>query len=223
MRFVTVDMAQAAAAYPEAAAERELVQQARQKRPDAWARIYDQHYPAIFRYIRARITDKETAEDLAAVVFVEAIRRIGSYRSRGRPLLAWLYGIARNQVYFHLRTTKRRGEIAPTSSDNPDSVLSRRDDPAALIESWDIHHALSRLSREQQEVLVLRYFVGLSTPETAAVLGKHERAVYSLHARAIQALRKNLDLKFPHNQGPQRVVPGSQSNSHCERNEGRRA
>ena len=178
------------------ATEFELVREARARSPRAWSEIYDLHYPTIFRYMRVRISDRDMAEDLAATVFVQAIKSIGSYRNRGRPLLAWLYGIARNQVNFYLRTSSRRAEIAPITRPLKYDAAPGGEDPAELIDRWDVRDAIASLSDDQREIIALRYFAGLTTPEAALVMGKKERAVYSLHARALQSLRRRLGEDF---------------------------
>ena len=52
-----------------------------------------------------------------------------------------------------------------------------------------VRHAISRLTEEQQQVLVLRFFEGLSTGEVAELLGKRRGAIRGLQFRALSALR----------------------------------
>jgi RNA polymerase sigma-70 factor (ECF subfamily) len=178
----------------------------------AWTQVYDQHYRPIYRYALARTSDPTAAEDLAATVFLEALKGIGSYSYRGRPLLAWLYRIARNVVSDHhkaqrrarrtiegvptrvLSLLRRRGDAGAEPPEAMGRVEAPSDgDPSASIERLDVQEALRHLPESQREVIVLRYYVGLTTPQTAAVLGKKERAVYSMQARAIEALRRRLE------------------------------
>jgi RNA polymerase sigma-70 factor (ECF subfamily) len=190
--------------------EVDLVRRARARSANAWTEIYEQNQAKLFRYVQARVGDRETAEDLTATVFLEALKGIGSYSSRGRPLLAWLYAIARNVVNYHHRSSFRRRSSPSTAevteggiqnilgagrsqgSDDPGTFSSEASDPASAAEGWDLRDAICRLSDDQREVIVLRYFVGLTTPEVAGIVGKHERAVYSLQTRAIKALRRHL-------------------------------
>ena len=177
----------------EAPLEEDLIRRARARSPEAWTQIYEVNHPKLFRYVLARVGDRQTAEDLTATVFVEALKGIDSYESRGRPLLAWLYTIARNVVNYHHRSifkrkaSQRIWDRAP-STERADETS----DPASAVEGWDLREAISRLSSDQREVIVLRYFVGMTTPEVAAVIGKQERAVYSLYTRAIKSLRRHL-------------------------------
>jgi RNA polymerase sigma-70 factor (ECF subfamily) len=192
--------------------EADLVRRAKARSHEAWTEIYERNHQKLFRYVQARVGDRETAEDLTATVFMEALKSIGTYASRGRPLLAWLYRIARNVVNYHHRSLfrKKAQAIDATahalrhfigsrfrpgySQEEAPSVSEAAElgDPASLVERWDLREAVSRLSDDQREVMILRYFVGLTTPEVANVVGKHERAVYSLQTRAIKALRRHL-------------------------------
>ena len=187
--------------------EAELVRLAKARSPQAWTQIYETNHGKLFRYLRARVGDREVAEDLTAEVFLEALKGIDAYAWRGRPLLAWLYSIARNTANYHHRSQYRRRDILGASVAALSRFLRVGDryplatqgseagasgDPASEVERWDLQRAIQHLSPNQREVILLRYYAGLTTPETASVLGKRERAVYSLQARAIKSLRRHL-------------------------------
>jgi hypothetical protein len=97
---------------PTRASDTALIASARAGQPEAWAAIFDAYHPPIYRYVRARIFEEPVAEDLAADVFLAALDGIKRYRYRGRPLLAWLYGIARNVIAEHQRQLARTGGLA---------------------------------------------------------------------------------------------------------------
>jgi RNA polymerase sigma-70 factor (ECF subfamily) len=192
--------------------EEELVGRAKGRSPEAWTEIYRSHYPPIYRYVKARVFDEATAEDLTSAVFVAALKGIDSYKYKGRPLLAWLYRIARNVVASHQRRLLdpqgeglKRGldmprrviwhlmrQARPSPSARPESIASGTGDPAMMVESLDLRDALQKLPSSQREVVILRFLVGLSAREVAEVVGKKPAAVYSLQARAILSLRDRL-------------------------------
>lgn len=129
-------------------------------------------------------------------MFVAAISGIRSYSYRGRPVLAWLYRIAHNLVGDYRRKALR--EKRQTDDRAVEDLHSRNDssadcDPAGMIEDLDLRAALQTLPDSQRDVLILRFFVGLSTPEIAEVMGKQPTAVYSLQARAVASLRSVLE------------------------------
>jgi RNA polymerase sigma-70 factor (ECF subfamily) len=171
-------------------ADADLVQRAKERSPSAWAAIYDAHYPKLYRYCYARTSDQATAADLASKVFLEALEGIGRYVYRGRPLLAWLYRIARNVTSDHLRARKRESEALQRAA----GVSEPHDPgPAARVgDQRDVLVALHQLTDDQQQVITLRYYAGFSTAEIAHAMERSERAVYSLEVRALAALRRLL-------------------------------
>ncbi len=153
----------------------------------AWAKLYDGHHPKIWRYAYGRLGNRDAADEVAAQVFTEAVSSIHRYRDQGRPILAWLYVIARNTASKYLRT--RRNEIQ-------DAFVEPTADPVdERLDSLVLSEALRHLTKEQREVIALRFFAGYSTREIAAAMGKKEAAVYSLEVRAIGALRRALGIK----------------------------
>lgn len=175
--------------------EEALVRKAKDGREDAWTVIYESNFPAIFRYVRARVYDEAAAADIAASVFVAAVTGIRTYRYCGRPLLAWLYRIAHNLVGDYQRKTlreRRKTGGRPLEVVHHTNGTGPAGDPAAIIEDLDLRAALDTLPDSQRDVLILRFFVGLSTQEIADVLGKQAAAVYSLQARAVASLRNIL-------------------------------
>jgi RNA polymerase sigma-70 factor (ECF subfamily) len=194
-----------AAIYPEATAdpyEARLVAAAKDNSREAWDEIYNRHYTQIFRYVHARVFDRETAEDLTSSVFLGAVKNIGAYEYKGQPLLAWLYRIARNVVSSHQRTHLRQRFLRFDVSDLSQRLLGRASqnsapgdgerDPAAAVENLDLRDAIAKLPQPQREVLVLKFFVGMDAREIALTVGKEPAAVYSLQARALQTLRRHL-------------------------------
>src|SRR3990172_8270761 len=196
--------------------EAELIRRAKARSPEAWTEIYTSHYGAVFRYAKARVFDETTAEDIASAVFVGALKGIDSYHYSGRPLLAWLYRIARNvvasyqrellvprgegqkrsldlaqRVIWHLMRRPRRDDVQAAGQDLIETV-SDEGDPAMMVDRLDLRDALANPPPVQREVGVLRFLVGLSAQEVAEVIGKKPAAVYSLQARAILALREQL-------------------------------
>jgi RNA polymerase sigma-70 factor (ECF subfamily) len=170
--------------------EARLVQLAKERSPTAWAQIYDACYQKLFRYCYARTGDTTTAADLTSRVFLEALEGIDRYVYRGRPLLAWLYRIARNVVSDHLHAREREAKALADAG----SLLDPHEPgPASQVaDQADLLDALRRLTDDQQQVIVLRYYTGFTTAEIAQALERSERAVYSLEVRALAALRRAL-------------------------------
>ena len=171
-------------------AEAALIQGAKERLPSAWAEIYDAHYRKLYLYCYARTSDQSTATDLAASVFLEALEGIDRYTYTGRPLLSWLYRIARNLVSDHLRGRQREAAAYQrAASGRP----QHEPDPSSQIgDEQDLAAALAQLTEDQRQIVALRYYAGLSTREIAAAMDRSETAIYSLEVRALATLQRLL-------------------------------
>ena len=171
------------------ASEAELVEEARALREDAWAEIYRRHAQQVYGYIYFRLGDQHTSEDLTADVFVKALAGIKSYEYRGTPLLAWLYRIAHNATADYRKQAARRKNH---SAEATEDIRERHDRLQALDDRRDIVRAISKLTEEQQQVVILRFYQQMSNAHVATVLGKTEGAVKALQARALRSMRRVL-------------------------------
>jgi RNA polymerase sigma-70 factor (ECF subfamily) len=197
------------ATWPQAAprevlAHPDLVKLAKQRDSAAWSTIYSQHYDPIFRYLYGRLGSKEEAEDLASQVFLEALKSIDSFADRGKPLGAWLYGIARNLANNQFRSQRKRGESDALRDDDVEDSKAIVGDPQAA--SLDLIAGISELTKEQRETLLLRFYVGLSAKEVAVMLGKTEQAIYALQVRAVAALRRLMSDDFDGDESAARIA-----------------
>jgi RNA polymerase sigma-70 factor, ECF subfamily len=181
--------------------EEELARSLKARSVDAWEFLFDRHFDRVYRYGLGRLLTREEAEDVAAATFHRALRTIDTYSYQGRPILAWLYGIARNVVQ-----ETRRGEMRQRTPRLVQPLLHRKnghekcEEPPLLglhsmdnlVSRMDLEQAMHRLTATQRDVLLLRYFAGLTAAETGLVIGRPETAVYALQARALASLRRHL-------------------------------
>lgn len=170
--------------------EEVLVAAARALHEPAWAEIYRRHARQVYVYIYFRLGDQYTAEDLTSDVFVKALAGIGGYQWRGTPLLAWLYRIAHNVTADHRKTSARRAEHRADT--DAEEVEDRRDYLRLLDERADMLSAIHALTEEQQQVIILRFYRGMSNADVARVMEKPEGAVKALQVRGLRSLRRIL-------------------------------
>jgi len=172
--------------------EAALVEAAKALDGDAWTQIYAQHYERIYAYLYYRIGRREVAEDLAADVFVRALAGIRTFAYRGTPLLAWLFRIAHNVAADYRKASARQAlSVAPGA--DMDAAVGADDVTDQVDRRHDMRAALSQLTDDQQQVLFLRFYQGMSNAEVGAVIGKREGAVKALQNRALKSLRRAMD------------------------------
>lgn len=103
----------------------------------------------------------------------------------GTSELAWLYGVARNVLRHHWRSTARsRRLVEKVSGLRPIPCADAETIVVEALEHENVLRALSRLAESDQEILRLTAWEGLSQREIAATLGMSVAAVQKRLARA---------------------------------------
>lgn len=177
---------------PDFSTEDHLLARARDGESAAVVQIYDQYFPPVFQYIRLRVGDAPTAEDLASEVFVRLVRAFQAGNAPTATLRGWLFQVARNLIYDH----QGRERQMPLT-DLEDWIPAHDDDPEKQVmftmSAERMRRALRMLAADQQEVVILRFGQTLSLQETADIMGKSVSAVKALQFRAVQTLRSLLE------------------------------
>ena len=172
--------------------ETSLLQRAQQRDPTALAQIYDIYAPQIYAYIYRHVVDAQRAEDLTASVFLKALEALERHRFAHDSIRPWLYRIAYNTIIDDIRQLQRRPStglnesIQAAPDESPEMAVQKR------LENERLFHALSHLTADQRDVLILRFGEGLTAIETAQILDKTEEAVRGLQRRGLASLRRKL-------------------------------
>jgi RNA polymerase sigma-70 factor (ECF subfamily) len=164
-----------------------FVQRLADLEPMAWQQLFDENFGRMYRFAYARTGDTHVAEDIASEVFAAAAQGIRRYRFTGAPIAAWLFRIARNVTADHLEHRRKRPQ---TSID--DVEIESPAFAAFVDDATDLRRCVALLSREQQEVIALRFFNDCSLLEAAEALGKSVGAIKLLQHRALASLKKQL-------------------------------
>lgn len=163
----------------------------------ALVRRYYQPLLSLFYRLTGRRSD---AEDLVQETWLRAMRSLQEPRSIAvRP---WLYRIAANLWRDQARMYIRRQAAGAVTEPLPDELeLPAPDDVAGSVERAEAAHrvraALLDLAPHHQEVVLLRYFQGLSYEEVAMAAGVPVGTVRSRLHHAVQSLRTRLHDLLP--------------------------
>ena len=183
--------------------ERRLVAQAKSGCSTAFGELYERHrlkvYHAAFRILRNR----QDAEDAAQRSFERAFINLAGFRGDS-TFSTWIVRIATNEALMMLR--QRRAAVISEIS-NDDARWARALDPAderptpeeAVVESERrtvVIKAISRLRQSLRTVILLREFQGLTSAETARLLGLTVSTVKARTHHARRYLRKYLQRKY---------------------------
>jgi len=169
--------------------EQSLVLQAQKCNQEAFAKLYEQNFDKIYRYISLKVGNNTEAEDMTQQVFIKALQSISSYKWKDVPFYAWLFRIAHNQVIDYYRKQSRQSttplyEYMAVTNYSPEKAIEDKSDIERLL------IASKKLTAGQQEVITLRFAGELPIAEVARIMGKTQGAIKALQHSAIAALRK---------------------------------
>ena len=146
--------------------------------------LYERYFSRIYTFIHVRVRNRADAEELTQESFAAVFRSVDGYSGRSTPL-AWIYGIAKNVVYNHLR--RNRAHDARVERAGPDALHGfspiwtyTPEDHLSLqryIEA--IGERLGSVTPWQAEVFVLRHVENLPIGEIARRMDRSNDAVRS--------------------------------------------
>jgi RNA polymerase sigma-70 factor (sigma-E family) len=154
--------------------------------------LFREHHAELVRLAVLLVRDQASAEDVVQDVFVRLCVR--DRLPAGDGSLAYV----RAAVLNGCRSMLRRRAIMHRSGDGcdlaaPPAAQESAEQTAILAEDRrQVLKALATLPRRRREVLVLRYWLGLSEAEIADVLGVRPGTVKSTAARGLAALARKL-------------------------------
>ncbi len=173
--------------------------------PETIREIYQRHSRGIFNYAYRLVGDYQWAEEILQETFLRAFSRAETFR-KGARVSTWLYRIAMNLSYDHLRSPKNRpkvslsqrritsdGEDSPGLGDRLESPLST---PREIVEESEvaslIREAIDSLPEKEKNVVLLRHYQGLKFREIAEVTGLTQRTVQNCLRRGRDKLSQRL-------------------------------
>lgn len=158
---------------------------------DAFEQLYRRYVTRVYRYCYSRTDNAADAEDLTAQTFLAALEAISSYRGRG-SFAAWLFSIAWRKCQDYYRQHYKQHEIGKKlETPQPDSMQEAIETRAYESGIMDcVRRQWRLLSDDRREVLLLRFWAGLNTAETAEVMARRPGAVKMLLSRAIADIRE---------------------------------
>jgi RNA polymerase sigma-70 factor (ECF subfamily) len=168
----------------------EMLQKVRRGEPSGAASLFEKYSASLLRFTDRMLGNRADAEEVTQEVFVKMITRVEQYDGQA-PVSSWLFAIAANACRDRMRRGRRAAPVAL------DAVAERADEgeavDAVLVEKEKraaVRAALSSLSPEQREALVLARYHGLPYAEIARTLQISEGAVKTRIFRAMEALKQ---------------------------------
>jgi len=166
-------------------AERRLVERSLAGDNDAYRILFESSYKRVFSVVARLVDRRDDAEDLVQEAYIQAYRKLGSFQHRS-SFATWVCGIAVNLVRKKAGRANRE-VVLPLDADIAGDEELDQGDLEDLVRS-----AVLELPEKQQQVVILRFYEGLSHKEIANELGCPLKTVGSRLHHAVKALREKL-------------------------------
>lgn len=161
--------------------------------PAQFIYFYDKYFDSISRFIYYKVDDYNLTEELVSKTFFHALHHLGRFRWQGVTFGAWLFRIARNEVWSYLRNKSYwKNDVTHQIEDRADTGRDQLEDMILSEEKQLIRKCILRLDEKSQDVLVLYYWENLTTRQIAAVLDLPEGTVKVTLMRSRHTLEKML-------------------------------
>lgn len=159
-----------------------LIQRLQQREPAAWSAFVNTWAPNLYTYLCYNIPTPQAVEGLITETFLSLLQSIDRYQGEV-TLATFVYAVAYRKVADYWRRPPAVAELAgwllPT-------------DPIRM--STDLAEVFAELPEQAQQVLFLRYRIGLTLDEIAELLGRSRKATEVLLMRARNQLEEKISL-----------------------------
>jgi RNA polymerase sigma factor (sigma-70 family) len=159
-----------------------------------FSRLYREQGRAILAYALRRVESPEDAADVLAETFLVAWRRLAEVPP-GTEARLWLFAVARRVIANLHRSERRRTRLGGRLAESLQTELATQAAPGG--EAAEVLRAMTGLSDEDRELLLLVSWEGLSPSEAAKVIEVSSLAARSRLHRARRRLRALMEGNEP--------------------------
>jgi RNA polymerase sigma factor (sigma-70 family) len=167
---------------------------------DKMGLLFERHHRPLFAFLFHMTHEREASEDMVQNIFYRMLRSRQTFRGDGE-FRTWMYHLARNVLKDHAKKNKRNGtHYDVTEFAEKLAANAYTDERIQKKQEWHVlQDALTNLSPENRELLVLNRLQELKYHEIARIMDMSPEAVKLRIHRAIRQL-KNMYLKIESNE-----------------------
>jgi RNA polymerase sigma-70 factor (ECF subfamily) len=154
--------------------------------PETFRHLVERHQGPLLRYLRGRLGSEDEAAEAAQETFVRAYFALRKLKNPG-AFFSWLLGIANRVAKESHRGKEQRRRIVSLNSEPADTADEQDDSP-----DYSVTQAVSELPDVYRQVVLLRFYAGLSCAEISRDLDMPLGTVTKRLSRAYSLLRESL-------------------------------
>ena len=169
----------------------EILRSAKAGDEGAFRAVYRDLAPSLLRFAYSR-GDREP-EEAVGDVMESMVRSLSSFQGDEAAFRSWVFTIAYRRTADRHRKAARtvRSELL-VSPDHASTSTTPESEVMGRLSSGPLGRALNDLTRDQRDVILLRFIADLPLESTAKIVRKRVSAVKMLQMRALDRLRATL-------------------------------
>jgi RNA polymerase sigma-70 factor (ECF subfamily) len=168
-----------------------ILERARRFDAQALEEIFDKYSPGIYRYAYRLLGETDLASECMSETFSRFLSALKQESGPNDYLQAYLYRIAHNWITdFYRRKKPIMLSLDHERHENLDETV--HEIVSGNIETQQLRYALSLLTPDQRQVIVLKYLENFDNETIARSMDKPVGAIKALQHRGIEALRRIL-------------------------------
>ena len=165
---------------------KKVIGRAKEGDSDAFQVIFEDMSDRLFSYALSHSNNRDDALDSVQETFIDLWNSLPAFRYKSdEAFYGFAFIILKRKLYKNYRTSGRT-----ISLDEMD--IDIREENSVGEDYRHLHKNLSVLSSKYQELLKLRYWLGMTFNEISQVLNIKETTAKVRHYRAIQKLKNNI-------------------------------
>jgi RNA polymerase sigma-70 factor, ECF subfamily len=170
----------------------DLIRQAARGNVESYNLLVSRWEKRLYNYLLRMTSNREDALDLTQDVFLKAYQNLRKLEDPER-FAPWLYRIAHNEAYSMFRRRRPETDVDELGPEATETKVTVGGSPVFPMElSLAVSSALSRLSPEQREAVVLKHYQGFKFEEMAEILSCPVSTVKSRVYAALEILKAEL-------------------------------
>jgi RNA polymerase sigma-70 factor (ECF subfamily) len=154
--------------------------------PEAFSRLVDLYATRCYNYFYRLTGDKNTSDELLSKLYVRLVEKIASYK--GGIFEKWLFRIASNIFYDHLRSQQRQEKLLRQK--RQELMFQSYQQESLQFDIIDkLQAQLAKLDADTREAIVLRFYSQLGFREIADIKQQPIGTVLAKVHRGLKKLR----------------------------------
>ncbi len=153
---------------------------------ESFSQLVDLYAGRCYGYFYRLTGSRTTSDDLLSELFVKLVEKFGSYR--GGNFDSWLFRIASNIFYDHLRAKQRDDRLIEARKERLRAERAGKEKGDGRLDR--LQEQLGKLDEDVRELILLRYYSQLGFKEIAAMRGEPIGTTLSKVHRGLKKLRE---------------------------------